>query len=203
MGGLYWSSTQVPEFYQEALKEQLPPEVRQQEAKQFVQRSMKLVNDVHNHEPQWSQEFSELQINSWIAEELHQKFSKWVPKDLSDPRVNFKKNQVELGFHLTLKKWSGIISLKFRPWLLENNRLVLELENARAGLLPIPMEEAINKLIQEARKEGLYIEWGQTNNNDALIVHLDRGKTELPALTALTVEPGIFRIAGKTEVKKQ
>lgn len=202
-GGLYWSSTQVPEFYQEALQEQLPPEVRKKEAKQFVQRSMKIVNDVHNHEPRWSQEFSEQQINAWLAEELHQKFNDWVPKGVSNPRVNIKKDQVELGFHLTLKKWAGIISLKFKPWLLKENQLVLELENARAGLLPIPMEEAINELIREARSEGLYIEWSQTNGNDALIVHLDQGKKNLPALTALDVEPGVFRIAGTTDSKQQ
>jgi len=40
-GGLYWSSAQVPDFYQEALREQAEPEVRQEEAKEFVQRSMR------------------------------------------------------------------------------------------------------------------------------------------------------------------
>ena len=47
-GGLYWSSSQVPDFYQIALQEQSQPEVRQQKAKQFVQHSMQLVNDVRN-----------------------------------------------------------------------------------------------------------------------------------------------------------
>lgn len=202
-GGLYWSSAQVPEFYQAALQAQSKSEVRQQKAKQFVQRSMQLVNDVHNHEPQWSQEFSEQQINAWLAEELHQKYNEWVPKGVSDPRVKFGKDQVELGFQLSLKKWSGIISLKFKPWLLKKNRLVLELENARAGLLPIPIEEAITDLIREARKDGWYIEWGQNNGNDALIVYLDHSKNELPDLTALAVEPGLFRIAGKAETEKQ
>ena len=202
-GGLYWSSAQVPKFYQAALQEQSQPEVRQQKAKQFVQHSMQLVNDVRNKEPRWSQEFSEQQINAWLAEELHQKYNEWVPEGITDPRVKFDKNQVELGFHLTLKKWSGIISLKFKPWLMENNRLVLELDQAKAGLLPIPIDDAISDLIREARSEGWYIEWGQANGNDALIVHLDRGKPELPNLTALAVEPGIFRLAGKADLKKQ
>ncbi|MCA9017277.1 MAG: hypothetical protein KDA77_18235, partial [Planctomycetaceae bacterium] len=158
-GGLYWSSAQVPEFYQEALQEQSQPEVRQEEAKEFVQRSMQVVNDVRNHEPVWSQEFSEQQVNAWLAEELHQKYNEWVPKGISDPRVKFEKDEIELGFHLTLKKWSGIISLKFKPWLLKENQLVLELEKARAGLLPIPIDDAITDLIQEARSEGWYIEW--------------------------------------------
>ena len=202
-GGLYWSSAQVPDFYQEALREQAEPEVRQEEAKEFVQRSMRIVNDVRNHEPLWSQEFSEQQVNAWLAEELHQKYDEWVPDGVSDPRIRFEKNQVELGFHLTLPKWSGIISLKFKPWLMKENRLVLELEHARAGLLPIPIDEAITELIQEARKEGWFIEWGQSNGNDALIVYLDRRKPELPELTTLAVETGIFRIAGKTESDTQ
>ncbi|WP_339729616.1 hypothetical protein [uncultured Gimesia sp.] len=201
-GGLYWSSAQVPEFYQEALQEQSQPEVRQEEAKEFVQRSMQVVNDVRNKEPVWSQEFSEQQVNSWLAEELHQKYNEWVPDGISDPRVKFEKDQVELGFHLTLKKWSGIISLKFKPWLLKENQLVLELDKARAGLLPIPIDDAITDLIQEARAEGWFIEWGQMNGNDVLIVYLDRGKSEFPDLTALGVEPGVFRIAGKAEIKK-
>ncbi len=202
-GGLYWSSSQVPEFYQAALQEQSQPEVRQQKAKQFVQHSMQLVNDVRNKEPRWSQEFSEEQVNAWLAEELHQKFNKWVPKGITDPRVKFDKNQIDLGFHLTLKKWSGIISLKFKPWLMKNHQLVLELDQAKAGLLPIPIDDAISDLIREARNEGWYIEWGQANGNDVLIVHLDRGKSKLPELTALAVEPGFFRLAGKTDVEKQ
>ncbi|QDT40963.1 hypothetical protein Pan241w_10220 [Gimesia alba] len=200
--GLYWSASQVPEFYQEALQEQSQPEVRQEEAKEFVQRSMQVVNDVRNKEPTWSQEFSEQQVNAWLAEELHQKYNEWVPEGISDPLVKFEKDHVELGFHLTLKKWSGIISLKFKPWLLKENQLVLELDKARAGLLPIPIDDAITDLIQEARADGWYIEWSQMNGNDVLIVYLDRGKSEFPDLTALGVEPGMFRIAGKAEVKK-
>ena len=73
---------------------------------------------------------------------------------------------------------------------MDNNQLVLELDHARAGLLPIPIDDAISDLIHEARSEGWYIEWGQANGNDALIVHLDRGKSELPDLTALAVETG-------------
>ena len=163
--GLYWSSAQVPDFYQEALQEQMEPEVRQEEAKEFVQRSMQVVNKVRNHEPLWSQEFSEQQVNAWLAEELHQKYNKWVPDGVTDPRIRFEKNQVELGFHLTLSQWSGIISLKFKPWL--------------------------------------FIEWGQSNGNDAIIVYLDRRKPELPELTALAVETGLFRIAGKSESDTQ
>lgn len=197
-GGLYWSSAQVPEFYQAALQQQIEPEVRQQEAKEFVQHSMQIVNDVRNQEPLWSQEFSEQEVNAWLAEELHQKYNEWVPKGITDPRVHFAKDQVEIGFHLALKKWSGIISLKFKPWLLKENRLVLELEHARAGLLPIPIDEAITRLIQEARAEGWQIEWSQVNEHDALIVHLDRPDTDFPDLTVLKVEPGMFQVAGKT-----
>lgn len=197
--GLYWSAAQVPEFYQEALREQSQPEIRQEEAKEFVQRSMQVVNDVRNQEPTWSQEFSEQQVNAWLAEELHQKYNDWVPKGVSDPRVKFEEDQVELGFHLTLDKWSGIISLKFKPWLIKENQLVLELEKARAGLLPIPIDEALTDLIQEARADGWYIEWGQQEGNDALIVYLDRSKSDLPDLTALGVAPGVFRIAGKAK----
>ncbi|WP_417382593.1 hypothetical protein [Gimesia sp.] len=202
-GGLYWSSAQVPDFYQEALQEQAVPEVRQEEAKEFVQRSMQVVNDVRNQEPLWSQEFSEQQVNAWLAEELHQKYNEWVPDGVTDPRIRFEKNQVELGFHLTLSKWSGIISLRFKPWLMKENRLVLELEQARAGLLPIPLDETLTDLIRMARKEGWFIEWGQMNGNDALIVYLDRRKPELPELTALSVDTGLFRIAGKSESDSQ
>lgn len=201
-GGLYWSSAQVPEFYQEALQQQVKPEVRQQEAKEFVQHSMQIVNDVRNKEPLWSQEFSEQQVNAWLAEELHQKYNEWVPEGITNPRVRFESNQVEIGFHLTLEKWAGIISLKLKPWLMKDNRLVLELEHARAGLLPIPIDEAITKLIQEARAEGWQIEWGQVNDHDALVVYLDRSRKDLPDLTTLKVKPGVFQIAGKANPER-
>lgn len=201
-GSIYWAAVQVPDFYQQALTEQPDPLVRRAEAKIFVQRTLRLVDDI-KHSDSWSEEFEQQQINSWLAEELHRKYADAVPKGVSEPRVNLIDGVIEIGFHYKNKDWNGIVSLRLKPWVPEENQLALEIESIKAGLVPIPLDDVIKELSAKFKADSWKLEWSQSNGNDVLIVHFESEKENEPVLTGLQVDEGVVRVTGERRGAKQ
>ena len=120
--GVYWSLKHVPDFYQQALAEKVDPVVRKAAAKKFVQTTLRLVDRIQ-HEDAWSEEFRQAQINSWLAEELHQKYEEVVPPGVTEPRVQITEGSVLIGFRYEDENFQGVVSVRLRPWVPEPNRL--------------------------------------------------------------------------------
>lgn len=195
--GVYWALKHVPEFYEQALAEKIDPVVRKAAAKQFVQTTLRLVDRIQN-EDTWSEEFQQTQINSWLAEELHQKYEEVVPPGITQPRVRIKKGTVLVGFRYADDTFQGVVSVRLRPWVPSPNRLAIEIESVRAGVVPIPLQDVIDEVTATFETEGWHVEWQQANGNDVLIVHLDSGgKDDQPTLERIDVVEGAVRVFGR------
>ena len=203
-GSVLWAFFQVPDFYERELATAPPAEVRQQAARQFVRRTMELVSDIR-HTPQWSEEFEQDQINGWLAEELHNpKYKKLLPKDVRQPRIALGKDVIRVGFRVQRKGWDGIVSLRVRPWMAGDNELALEIQSVRVGLVPYPLEEALEDVVHRLEANGWLIDWHQANGNEVLIVHLDHGqKPDGPVLENLEVVEGAVRLSGRSGAGNQ
>ncbi len=199
---LYWALVQSPDFYEEALAEQTDPVVQQEAAKRFVQRTLQLVDEIR-HSKTWSEEFTEQQVNSWLAVELHQKFSDWVPSGVSDPRVKFDDEQIHIAFHFEQKKWDGIVSLQLKPWVTEPNRLAIQIKSIRAGLVPIPLDEVLHKIANRFETDQRRFEWRQVDGTDVVIVDLNATHDDVPILQAVEVMDGAFRLSGNRTLSSE
>ena len=196
-GALLWALTRVPEFYVQALSVEVDPAIRKQSAEEFVANTIQLVQDIE-HEPEWSEEFTQDQINSWIIEELHQKYARHVPAGVSEPRVRFVNGLIFIGFRYKQKGFNGVISFQARPWISEPNQLALEIESLCAGVVPIPLEKIIDKVSQQLASKGWQIEWTQSDNgNDIAILHLDPDGQAEAVLESLDVIDKAIRLSGK------
>ena len=195
-GSLFWALVQVPDFYQEELATPVDPEVRRAVAKKFVQQTLRLADDIA-HADDWSQEFTQRQVNSWLAEELHAKYAKLVPPGVSRPRVRFLDKTVLIGFRFEQKRFSGIVSLRLKPWVSQPNQLTLEVMSVRAGLVPIPLDDVLGTITRRLEYSGWQTEWRQHDGNDVLIVHLERPGPHRPVLESVDVAEGVLRIHGE------
>jgi len=193
---LFWALAQVPDFYEEELAVPVDPAVRKAAAKTFVQQTLRLVDDI-KYADNWSQEFTQQQVNSWIAEELHAKYAKLVPPGVSQPRVRFLDQTVLIGFRFEQKRFSGIVSLRLKPWVSQPNQLTLEVLSVRAGLVPIPLDEVLGEATRQLEYAGWQTEWRQHHGNDVLIIHLDRPGHNQPVLESVDVTQGVLRIRGE------
>jgi len=195
-GAVCWGLWYTPDFYTAAISS-ADPQVRHQHAKQFVQVTMQLFDDIR-HEDRWAEEFTEEQVNSWLAEELHQKYGEWVPEGVRQPRVKFEQDSLQLGFQFEHGHWKGVLCAQVKPWVAEANQLAIEIQSVRAGLFPLPLDDLFDDLLADLREHGWHVEVRQTATGDVLVVDLSSrdSRDKRPVLEAINLKPGLLRISG-------
>ncbi|MFN0055192.1 MAG: hypothetical protein ACKV0T_23710 [Planctomycetales bacterium] len=197
-----WMLSYQPGFYRTALQNELPPEERRDRSKRFVQATLRLVDEIRNEE-QWSEEFAEPGVNSWLADELPTKYAEWLPEGIAAPRVQFEQGALQIAFQAKRDYWSGVVSARVRAWVAGPNELALEIQSLKAGLIPIPLDDAIDSIVEEMNRQGWRLEWKQSSGKDVLVVWLDRlgssGDEPRPVLEGIELLPGRLRVSGSRE----
>lgn len=144
--GVWRAVSYEPDFYRDALavadyrkaaeSEELKTEVR--ELQERVQK-----------EPTWETEYTDEQVNAWLAVELPREYPQFLPPELADPRVSIDSERIRVAGRYVGGKISAVVSIELQVGLGESpNELELRIRRARAGAIPVPLE----KWIEEARK---------------------------------------------------
>ena len=197
-GTLLWALLRVPDFYAQA-SASVPrePDERKLAAKHLVQETTDLINNI-KHADEWSATFKETEVNSWFLEELQQaKYEDMVPEGVSDPRLAIHEGVLQLGFRVQRKGWSGIVSLRLKPWIESENQLAVEIASIHAGIVPIPLEDMLQKLTRQLVESGWDVTWSHANGNDVAIINLNKKQgPKSPVLESLTVAKGEVRVQG-------
>lgn len=199
-GSVYWASLEPPDFYEQAMSVDVPVEVRREQAKQFVEKTTRLVENIKTAE-KWSEKFTAEQANSWLAEEFHQKHADAVPEGVHDPRVEVRRGRLRLGFRLEREDWNGVVSMTIRPSVVAPNKLALEIETVRAGLIPIPVGDILREVAEDMKTEGWRVEWRRTNGYDVYVVDLDQGEPEQPVLESVRIVGDTVVVSGSRAKK--
>jgi hypothetical protein len=197
--GFLWALLRVPDFYaQAATTVPNEPEERKLAAKQLVQETTNLINDI-KHSDEWSATFKQEEVNCWFLEELRQsKYRDVIPEGVSDPRLVIHEGYLQVGFRFQRKGWNGIVSLQLKPWIEDENQLAIEIESIRAGIVPIPLEDMLHQLTQKLVDEGWEVQWNHANGHDVAIINLSKKRDpKSPVLESLIVAEGEVRIQGR------
>ncbi len=198
-GTLLWALLRVPDFYAQAASD-VPrePAKRKLAAKQLVQETTNLINNI-KHANEWSATFKQTEVNSWFLEELRQaKYKDIVPEGISDPRLAIRKGLLQLGFRYRKNGWSGIVSLRLKPWIEGENQLAVEIESIQAGIVPIPLEDVLRDLSLQLVEAGWDISWNHAQGNDVMVINLNKNQTpKSPVLESLKVAEGEVRVRGR------
>jgi hypothetical protein len=191
------SLTHRPKFYRAVV--QLPRGQRELKAKHFVAQSLQLRNDICN-EPTWEAVFSDQEVNAWLAEDLVTHFADQLPPEVHEPRVVFEIDRVTLAFELDQGPVRTVIWVVARPRVPEGNVLELTLEKIRAGVLPVPPENILNRIAEHGRGHGLDVHWkyDQERLPVATIRYTpDFGQGNVQ-LEQVQIREGQIRLAGKS-----
>ena len=86
---------------------------------------------------------------------------------MHEPRVLFELDRIILAFQLRQRGVQSVITVVARPRVPEGNTLELTLEKIRAGILPVPADNVLDRIIEYARDR-----WALTSNG--------RGGTDIP-----------------------
>lgn len=199
VAAFYYSAHHVPDFYREALED---TNVTVASAQEFQERTTVLLERMEES-PDWTESFTEQQINSWLAYEFPRLDHDWVPQEVSQPRVRFEAGKILTACRYDGEDYSGVLSLEIRPRVTETRDLVLEVISAKAGILPIPLDRVLEELPEQNELQGFSMTVAKIDGRDALRISHDSGDNPSYELTKIEVEEEQITLSGKSRYEER
>jgi hypothetical protein len=198
--GIWFSLTYQPSYYRHMVH--LTRAQRAGQAKKFVAQSLQLRNDICN-EPTWEAVFSDQEVNAWLAEDLVTHFLDQLPPEVNEPRLMFELDKVTLAFQLRQRGVESVITVVARPRVPEGNTVELTLEKIRAGILPVPADNVLDRIIEYARLHGVDVEWTRKDGYPVVVLrYTPNVEREDVQLEELQIRAGQIRLAGRSDRAK-
>ena len=135
---VYWGSQQVPEFYEQALAED--PQAAEQASGEMLEQAAALASDIEQG-GRWEAVFTAEQINGWLAVDMERNYPDLLPSSLSDPRVAIEPDTFWIACRIDRGKLKGVVSMAADAYLARTNVVALRIRHARAGILPLPLDD--------------------------------------------------------------
>src|ERR1700733_12930742 len=198
--GIWFALTYQPCYYRDMLL--FTREQRAGKAKKFVAQSLQLRNNICN-EPSWEAVFTDQEVNAWLAEDLVTHFADQLPPEVYEPRVLFELDRITLAFLLKQAGVQSVITVVARPRVPGGNTVELTLEKIRAGILPVPADNVLDRIIEYARYHGVDAEWTRRDGYPVVLMrytpNLEREDVQLEELQ---IRQGQIRLAGHSDRTK-
>ena len=192
----------VPDFYQQALAEQFTPQYLRQTSDQLERQVLEL----HNHarrEGHWEAEFTEQQLNAWLAADLERKFSQTLPRGVRDPRVKISPDHIQLACRYEDEHWQLVLSLTVAVFLTDTpNELAVRIREVRAGRVPLPLKQVLDAVTTQARQRALPLRWSQEQADPIALIQIPtqaeqhRGREMI--LESVSLRDGSVLVTGRT-----
>ncbi|AMV38507.1 hypothetical protein [Planctomyces sp. SH-PL62] len=191
--------TYEPRYYREMVPLDLPRDQIEGRAKHFVAQSLQLRNDISN-EPTWEAVFSDQEVNAWLAEDLVTHFADQLPPQVHEPRVLFESGRVILAFRLERGGLSSVITVVARPRIPADNTVELTLEKIRAGILPVPADRVLDRIIEMGRGYGVDVVWRKVDGYPVVQLHyMPNRQRDDVRLDDVEIRTGRIRLAGRSD----
>lgn len=194
----YRAATHVPDFYEQSLA--IDPQLQEEASERLLKKSTALVNET-KRQGDWATVFTEEEINGWLAVDLVENHREALPQGVSEPRVRIAKETLTLACRAERRGFRTVVTVTLNAYVSSPNTVVVRVKDARAGLLPLPIDELMEKAVQGANKAG----WGarrlQQDGDPVLMLTAPDpadSNREVVELHRLEIDDGEIRIAGTT-----
>lgn len=200
---LYRAAQREPTFYRQAM---LVEREENQEAGDALEQSFL---DLHNEVRSigtWEAVFTEEQVNGWLVADLPEKFPNMLPPGTQEPRVAIDADAIRVACRFDNGKFKTIVSMALDVDLTtETNTLAVRVSKLRAGALPVPLKQFLDKITTAARRGDIPLTWRQIDGDPVALVtvpvtHEDYAHREIYVDT-IELREGEIYLAGHTERK--
>src|SRR5262249_14838867 len=150
-----------------------------------------------------SASFTEAQLNSYFQEDFINNHSSEnpLPNGVSDLRVGFDPNRLRLAFRYGKGKFSTVISLTVRPWIVgrEPNTVALEFESLHAGAVPISAQWLLERVSEAARQQHVDVIWYRLHGHPVVLLRFQSDKLRPTYhLERLELHQGTLIVSGRS-----
>jgi len=200
---LYRGTQHVPEFYRQALSPQGSLAEQVQRGDDLERKALALRNAAIKPGA-WRAEFSDAEVNGWLAAILPQNHPGNLPAEVREPRVKLDDGSVRLGWRLDGPRFQAVISLQAELYLTDQpNQIAIRLQAVRAGWVPVPLTPFLEEVSDAARRAGVDLSWSQQDGDPVALLRVPAQHPKYPArelrLDALELSDGKLTVAGHTE----
>lgn len=197
---LYRAAHAVPEFYSAALE--ADPQQQAAAGDQLEHRVLDLHNSLHD-EGRWEALFTDEEINGWLATVLPEKFANLLPKGLADPRVVISPAQAQVACRYEHQRITTVVSLSLRISVTdEPNVVAVQVGKARAGLVPLPLQDFLDDAAKVARRGKLDLRWSQVEGEPVALIRIptqhDDYRFREVHIDTIELREGAIYFAGQT-----
>jgi hypothetical protein len=189
-----------PAFY---VQSAVPPgDERVQGSAECVGELAKLVEGVQNGQP-WRVRLTEQQLNSYFEEDLLKEFSGegWLCEHVRSPRVTFEADRIRLGFRYGAGRWSTVVSLELRAWLVETepNLVAVEFQSLHAGAVPLSPQSLLERVAEAVHQYNIDPTWYRYNGHPVLLLRFQANRSNPTfQLQRLEIGPGTLLVTGRS-----
>lgn len=184
---LAWLLYSEPELYAQAA---VPAGGdRQRSSQEFEKKAFDLLSEIQN-EDNWQGEFTEQQINSWLAEDfVESNLARQLPSQITEPRVAFRPGKLFLAFRYGGEDLNTVVSIEAKVWVArrEPNTVAFEIESLKAGALPLTPKFLQDELTEGARQNNIDVQWYRNDGNPVAVFRLQADRRD-PGVQLLDLE---------------
>jgi len=149
----------------------------------------------------WETALTSNEVNAWLAIDLPQNHSHWLPSGVTQPRIAFRPQHAVLGARVGFGPFTTVASLDFEILLRDVNHLAVALEQAHLGAIPLPRAPILRELSRRISRLGMVTDLRRLDGRLVLMVYIpsthDAGATSY-WLESLAIGAGELLIAGET-----
>lgn len=200
---LYRGTQHVPEFYQQAVGSPDSPAQQAERGDDLERRALALHNAAIKPGA-WQAEFTDAEINGWLAAILPRNHPRMLPAEIRDPRVKLDERSVQVGWRVDGERFQAVVSVQAELYLTDQpNQIAIRLDAVRAGWVPIPLTPVLEEVSESARRAGVDLSWSQQDGAPVALLrvpsrHPKFADRELH-LDSLQWSEGKVTVAGHTE----
>ena len=165
----YRAAHYVPEFYQQAVE--VEPVQQQAASEVMIKRATDLASDVQKSGP-WQATFTAAEVNGWLAVDLVKNHAGMLPGTISDPRVAITPEAVDVACRYRDGRINTVLSLSVDVYLEGPNVVAVRVRRARAGALPLPLDDVLKQIARATDRLEWRIEWRQADGDPVALVSI-------------------------------
>ena len=149
----------------------------------------------------WETAITARELNAWLAVDLPRNHSRWLPQGVSRPRIAFRPRHIALGTRLGYGPLTTVAWLDCEVLLRDVNQLMIVLERAWLGAIPMPRTPILRELARRISRLGMVTDLRMMDGRLVLMVSIpsthDAGATSY-WLQSLSIGDGELLMAGET-----
>lgn len=177
---------------------------RKQKSGEFQSRFVRFLESVViNRDQSWGESFTAEQLNSYLREDFlqHGEYDRLLPEGFHDPRVSLEPGRVRLAARYGEGEVSTVVSLSLKVWLVpgKTNTVGVELEDFRAGHLPLTTQSLLEHVWEQCRQLNIDCNWYRHERNHVAVLRFEADQhTPSFQVTRLCPGEGRFEVTGKS-----